>query len=172
MRLSTLVLFILCLAAPTGAANQSKLPAIPDKEAAVGTLTVGKTTVALTHAYVGTEESGGTVYRILLVDRAIAADAVAKELQRGGGQTLLRTGKMDGIMLLVDDTGFVRTAIPFAGELRGSAMLASVGRLHSFTAKDGVVSGQGALESSQTMKQGWSYSASWKAKVFKPAATK
>jgi hypothetical protein len=150
------------------AGAQSNLPPIPAKPGAAGTLQVGKTSVTITHVYVGTEESDETLYRVLLVDRAIPAGAIAKELQRGGGQMLLRTGKLDGVMLLVDGTGFVRTAIPFAGELRGSSMLASVGRLQNFTAKDGVTTGQGALEASQTMNQGWSYAASWNAKVFKP----
>ena len=167
-----ILLSVMFAAASSGAAYQSKPPAIPEKEAALGTLVVGKTTVTLTHAYVAAEESGGTVYVVLLVDRAIPADALAKELRRGGGQSMLRAGKLDGVMLLVDDTGFARTVVPYAGDLRGSAMLASVGQLASFTVKGGIVTGQGALDQSQTMNQGWHYAASWRAKVFQPAASK
>src|SRR5688500_14401561 len=83
---------------------QSNLPRIPDKPGAAGTLQVGKTSVTLTQAYVGPQGSDETLYCVLLVDRAIPPDAIAKELQRGGGQTLLRSGKLDGVMLLVDDT--------------------------------------------------------------------
>jgi hypothetical protein len=43
---------------------------------------------------------------------------------------LLRAGKVSGVALLVDASGFVRNLVPFIGsDLRGGRMLASVSTL-------------------------------------------
>lgn len=146
-----------------------KAPAgAPAPGGAAGTLQLGKTTVTLKHAYaLGPMEMGGKLYQVVLTDGPVPPDALAKELARGG-QPLLKSGKLSGITLLVGETGFVRTMVPFVGDLRGSNMLASVGRLESFAITPTGLTGQGRQDIGQTMGQGWSYSASWNAPVSKP----
>lgn len=143
--------------------------AIPPKVGvASGTVQAGKLTVTLRHAYaLGPIDSGGTVYQIVLTDSPIPAGALSKELERGG-QQLLKTGKLNGIALLVDDTGFIRNMVPFIGELRGSRMIASAGQLQAFRVTPPQVTGQGRATAEQTSGQGWSYAASWNAALQKP----
>lgn len=129
---------------------------------AVGTLTVGGATVRLTHAYAGGPIDGSN-YVVELTDQALPAAALEAELKYPG-QRLLRAGKAQGLMLYVDAKGFVLTAIPFAGEVRGSKMLASVGSLPSFTVARGLVTGAGKMSAADT-NQGWSYQASFTAAV-------
>jgi hypothetical protein len=47
-------------------------------------------------------------------------------------------------------------------------MLASAGRLPSFTVAPTGITGQGSEGTADTMGQGWSYAASWNATVTKP----
>lgn len=145
-------------------------PAIPAKSGeAAGTIQAGKTIVTLKHAYaLGPMDRGGEVYQIMLTDGPVPSDAVAKELALGGGQSLLRSSKLSGITLLVDSTGFVRTVVPFIGDIRGSLMLASAGMLDGFAVAPTGITGQGRKGTADTMGQGWSYAASWNAAVTKP----
>jgi hypothetical protein len=88
--------------APAGKAATG-LPAAADK--ATGTLKVGATTVTLAHAYVAGPVSG--IYVVELTDRPIAEAQLGAELRRGGGQGLLRSGKVQGLLLYVTPDGFV-----------------------------------------------------------------
>jgi hypothetical protein len=135
---------------------------------AAGSVQLGKTTVTLKHAYaLGPMDMGGKLYQVVLTDAPVPRDAQAKELARGG-QPLLKVGKLSGITLLIDDAGFVRNMVPFVGELRGSSMQASAGRLDSFVVTPRGVTGKGRKQVDQTVGQGWSYAASWNAGVTKP----
>jgi hypothetical protein len=137
--------------------------AIPAKPGvAAGTLTVGATTVTLSHAYVAGPTSG--LYVVELTDQPIPDAAIAGEVKRGGGQGLLRSGKLSGLLLYIGENGFVQTAIPFAGDVRGDKMLASVGSMTTFTVKAGQATGQGAVAADKA-NQGWSYTASFNATV-------
>jgi hypothetical protein len=161
--LGVLVVGVLALGVPGAVAQSRKAttgaPARPGT--ATGTLTVGTTPVALTHAYVGGPFDGGN-YIIELTDQVLPEASLAAELKFGGGQGLLRSGKAQGLMLHVDAKGFVMTAIPFAGEYRGNKMLASVGSLASFTVAAGQVTGAGKLTAEDT-NQSWSYQAQFTA---------
>jgi hypothetical protein len=145
-------------------------PAIPAKSGeAAGTVQAGKTMVTLKHAYaLGPMDRGGQVYQIMLTDGPVPPEALAKELALGGGQSLLRSSKLSGITLLVDADGFVRNATPFIGDIRGSKMLASGGKLDSFAVAPTGIKGQGRKGAADTQGQGWSYAASWNAAVTKP----
>jgi hypothetical protein len=147
-------------------------PPVPQKiGTASGTVQAGTTKITLTHAYAsGPMGEGDPVYQIVLTDAALPDDALAKELLHRGGQTLLRAGKINGIAILVDKTGFARNVVPFVGQLRGNQMLASAGQLTAFAADEGRTTGQGSLTAAQTAKQGWNYSASWNAAVRAPSA--
>lgn len=161
---------VLALAGCTAAtALAQQAPAIPSSPSlAAGTLQLGKTTVTLKHAYaLGPMDMGGKLYQVVLTDSAVPPDALAKELARGG-QPLLKAGKLSGITLLVDDTGFVRNMVPFVADLRGSSMLASVGKLESFAVTPNGLTAQGRKQIDQTVGQGWSYAASWNALITKP----
>ncbi len=163
--LSLSLVLLGCVTAGVAAAQAP--PPVPAKAGvAVGTLKAGSTTVTLAHAYVAGPFDN--LYVIELTDQPIPEAAIAGEVKRGGGQGLLRSGKLQGILMYVDDTGFVQTLIPFIGETRGDKMLASAGRLTSFTLKAGQVTGQGAKTPDQTMQQGWSYAASFNA-IVRPA---
>ena len=146
------------------------VPAIPAKPGtAAGTVQAGGATVKLVHAYAsGPIDWGGTVYQIVLTDAPVAESALAKELQPKGGLTLLRSRKVSGVALLIDDSGLIRNLIPFIGDLRGSAMLSSAGSVSSFAVRDGRVVGQHQRSADSTMGQGWSYAASWNAVLRKP----
>ena len=161
--------FGLCLLQAAGATAQTA-PAIPAKSGeAAGTVQAGSTVVTLKYAYaLGPMDRGGAVYQIMLTDGPVPSDAVAKELALGGGQSLLRSAKLSGITLLVASDGFVRNMAPFIGDLRGSKMLASAGRLDTFAVAPTGVTGQGRKSTADTMQQGWSYAASWHAAVTKP----
>jgi len=150
-------------------AQQSAVPALPAKPGiAAGAVKAGSASVTLAHAYaLGPIDSGGTVYQIVLTNNPIPADALAKELARGG-QSLLKSGKLQGIGMLVDESGFIRNIVPYIGELRGSSMLASAGQLESFAATARGVTGRGSKVTGDTMGQGWSYVASWNAALVKP----
>jgi hypothetical protein len=152
-----------------GAIAQTPL-AIPTKLGdAAGTLQAGKTVVTLKHAYaLGPLDRGGEVYQIMLTDGPVPPGALAKELALGGGQSLLRSSKLSGITLLVDSTGFVRSVVPFIGDIRGEKMLASAGKLDRFSVAPAGITGQGRKGASDTMGQGWSYAASWNAALTKP----
>lgn len=153
-----------------GGAIAQAQPAIPVKAGeAAGTVEAGKTVVTLKYAYaLGPMDRGGQVYQIMLTDGPVPSAAVAKELAVGGGQSLLRSSKLSGITLLVDSDGFVRTMVPFIGDLRGSQMLASAGKLDRFLVAPTGITGQGRKGMTDTMQQGWSYAASWNAAVTKP----
>ena len=71
--------------------------------------------------------------------------------------------RLSGISMLVDGQGFLRNIIPFVGDLRGNSMLSSAGTLAAFTTGPKGVTGQGTMNTAQTMSQGWSYAASWNA---------
>jgi hypothetical protein len=161
--------FCLCFLLAVAAIAQTA-PAIPAKSGdAAGMVQAGKTIVTLKHAYaLGPIDRGGEVYQIMLTDGPVPSDVVAKELALGGGQSLLRSGKLSGITLLVDSTGFVRTMVPFIGDLRGSQMLASAGQLDRFAAAPTGITGQGSKGAADTMGQGWSYAASWNTAITKP----
>ncbi len=138
--------------------------AAPAKPGTVtGTLTVGGTPVTLTHAYAAGPIDGDK-YVVELTDQALPEAALATELKFGGGQGLLRSGKAQGLFLYVDAKGFVVTAIPFAGEVRGNKMLSSVGSLPSFKVAAGQVTGTGKMTTDDT-NQGWSYQAQFTAPV-------
>ncbi len=156
------VVGVLALAGPSVLAQANKATAAPAKPGtATGTLTVGTTPVTLTHAYVGGPFADGN-YLIELTDQALPEASLAAELKFGGGQGLLRTGKASGLMLYVNATGFVVTAIPFAGDYRGNKMLSSVGSLASFKVAAGQVTGAGKLTAEDT-NQSWSYQATFAA---------
>jgi hypothetical protein len=129
---------------------------------ATGVLKVGATTVQLAHAYVAGPVSG--VYIVELTDQPIPEASLAGELRRGGGQGFLRSGKVQGLLLYVSPDGFVQTAIPFAGDLRGEKMLASVGSLVRFAVTGTQVSGVGSLSAEKT-NQDWSFDARFSATV-------
>jgi hypothetical protein len=165
-RFKAQALVLAALVLMTASAAESQAPApIPAKTGvAIGTLKAGSTTVTLAYAYAaGPIDSGGKLYIVELTDQPIPDAAIAGELKRGGGQGLLRSGKLRGLSMYVDETGFVQTIVPFAGELRGEKMMASAGRLATFAIKAGQVTGQGAMTPDQTMQQGWSYAASFNA---------
>ena len=152
------------------AAAQSPPPVPAKVGAAAGIVEAGAKKITLAHAYVaGPIGDDDPLYQVVLTDAPIPEDAIEKELLHRGGQALLRAGKINGIALTVDGTGFIRNVRPFVGELRGNQMLASAGQLAAFAAKEGRSTGQGILTSAQTMKQGWSYAASWNAAVRPPA---
>jgi hypothetical protein len=139
----------------------AQAPAIPAKvDTAAGSVTVGATKVTLSHGYVAGPTSG--IYVVELTDQPIPEAALAGELRRGGGQGLLRSGKAQGLLLYVGENGFVQTAIPFVGEVRGEKMLASVGSMDAFTVKGGQVTGQHVVAADKA-NQGWSYTASFSA---------
>jgi len=140
---------------------------IPEKAGvAVGALKAGPVTVTLAHAYasgpIDSFGDGDLLYMVVLTDRPIEASAIAGEIKRGG-QALLQSGKLQGLALMVDAKGFIRNIVPYVGELRGNRMMASAGRLTSFTVHKERVSGQGSLTPKDTMQQGWSFAASWNA---------
>ncbi len=147
-------------------------PPIPAKAgAADGTLTAGKVTVVLTHAYAlgPIDSAGGIVYQIVLTAGPIPPEALPKELARAGGQALLRAGKLSGLGLLVDEKGYIRNIVPFVGDdLRGSRMISGGDTLQNFAVKQGTVTGQGSMSLASSMGQGWSYAASWNATVVRP----
>jgi len=159
----------LCLMQAVAALAQTA-PAIPAKPGdAAGTVQLGSTTVTLKHAYaLGPMDRGGQVYQIMLTDGPVPPEALAKELALGGGQSLLRSSKLSGITLLVDSEGYLRNVVPFIGDIRGSKMLASAGKLDSFAVAPTGIKGQGRKGSGDTQGQGWSYAASWNAAVTKP----
>jgi hypothetical protein len=139
----------------------AQAPPIPAKvEVAAGSVTVGTSTVTLAHAYVAGPTSG--LYVVELTDQPIPEAALTGELRRGGGQGQLRAGKVQGLLLYVGENGFVQTAIPFVGEVRGEKMLASVGPMDAFTVKAGQVTGQHTVAADKA-SQGWSYTASFRA---------
>lgn len=148
---------------------QVKAPSVPESPGvASGTLEFGNKSIKLAHAYVsGPEKAGGNVYRIVLSDRPVPPEALAIELKWGGGQKLLRAGTLDGVLLNVDDTGFVRVVIPFIDSVRGSQNLAMAGRLPAFSARDGIITGQAAF--AKERGQGWTLAASWRAKAMAPS---
>ena len=86
------------LTAAAATATQSA-PPVPQKiGTASGTVQAGTTKITLTHAYAsGPIGEGDPVYQIVLTDAALPDDAVQKELLHRGGQTLLRSGKINGI---------------------------------------------------------------------------
>jgi hypothetical protein len=130
---------------------------------AAGTLQAGAQKVALAHAYaLASSDAMGPIYQVLLTDGPIPPEMLAKELQRGG-QTLLKSGKLSGISMLVGVDGFIRNIVPYLGDLRGSRMLSSAGKLTSFVVSAKAASGQGSMSIDSTMGQGWAYSASWNA---------
>jgi hypothetical protein len=159
------------LTAAAATATQSA-PPVPQKiGTASGMVQAGTTKITLTHAYAsGPIGEGDPVYQIVLTDAPVPDDALPKELLHRGGQTLLRSGKINGIAILVDKTGFARNVVPFVGQLRGNQMLASAGQLKTFAADEGRATGQGSLTAEQSAKQAWSYSASWNAAVRGPSA--
>jgi hypothetical protein len=152
-------------------ARQAAAP-VPEKPGvAVGSIKRGSAIVTLTHAYTsGPFESGGPLYMVVLTNGPIPEAAIAAETKIGG-QPLLRAGKLQGIALMVDSTGFVRNMVPFIGELQGNKMIASAGQLTSFTVRGGRVTGQGSMTADRTMDQGWSYAASWNA-TLRPSTSK
>ena len=161
---------VLALAGWTAAtALAQQVPAVPPSAGvAAGAIQLGKTTVTLKHAYaLGPMDMGGMLYQVVLTDSPVPPEALAKEIARGG-QPMLKAGKLSGITLLVDDTGFVRTMVPFVGDLRGGSMLASAGKLESFAVTPNGLTGQGRKQIDQTVGQGWSYAASWNALITKP----
>ena len=165
IKAQTLVLAALVLMTASAAESQAPAP-IPSKAGvAIGTLKAGSTTVTLAYAYAAgpIDSGGGKLYVIELTDQPIPDAAIAGEVKRGGGQGLLRSGKLSGLSMYVDETGFVQTIVPFVGELRGGKMMASAGRLPTFAIKAGQVTGQGAMTPDQTMQQAWSYAASFNA---------
>lgn len=146
----------------SSAVSARQTPPVPAKPGvAAGTVTVAGTTITLAHAYVGALADG--LYEVVLTDAPVPQADIAVEVKSGGGQRLLRAGKVNGISMLVDDKGSLRNIMPFAGELRGNSMLASAGTLAAFTASAKSVTGQGSMTTAQTMSQGWSYAASWNA---------
>ena len=89
------------------------------------------------------------------------------ELKWGGGQKLMRAGKLDGVLLNVDETGFVRVVIPFIDNIRGSQSLMNATRLPAFSVRDGVITGQASYLKERG--QGWNLTASWRAKAIAPS---
>jgi hypothetical protein len=147
-------------------AGQGKVPAIPSAPGvAVGTVVLGSTTVPLAHAYaMARTEFDETLYQIVLTDKPMPADALARELARGG-QPLLKAGKLSGISLLVDTAGHVRNIVPYVGDLRGEKMLAGGRSLAAFSVKGTLLSGQAVFGTDRTVGQGWSFIGSWTATV-------
>lgn len=155
-----LALAVLAFTSSTVSARQA--PPVPAKAGmASGSVTLGSTTITLAHAYVGALADG--LYEVVLTDAPVPPADIAVEVKSGGGQRLLRSAQISGISMLVDGKGFLRNIIPFVGELRGGSMLASAGSLTAFAASATGVTGQGSMTAAQTMSQGWSYAASWKA---------
>jgi hypothetical protein len=159
--LATVGLLAALTVSAVGAQAPAASPALKPGTAA-GTLTVGTTTVNLAHAYVAGPTSD--VYIVELTDKPIAEADLAGELKRGGGQRLLRSGAVQGILLYVSAQGFVQTAIPFVGEKRGESMLASVGPLTTFTIAAGQATGVGAIAAAK-YNQDWSLQARFAATV-------
>ena len=146
----------------SSAVSARQTPPVPAKPGvAAGTVTVAGNTITLAHAYVGALGDG--LYEVVLTDAPVPPADIAVEVKSGGGQRLLRSGKLSGISMLVDGKGFLRNIMPFVGELRGNSMLSSAGSLAAFTASAKIVTGQGSMTTAQTMSQGWSYAASWNA---------
>jgi len=142
------------------------IPAAPGT--AAGSVQLGKATVALTHAYAHAFTMfDQLVYQIVLTDGPIPPEALARELARGG-QSLLKGSKLSGLSILVGPDGSIRNIVPYIGDLRGSQMLASAGSVDAFKASGTTVVGQSSRDSTRTMGQGWSYTASWNAAVTKP----
>jgi hypothetical protein len=164
-----MLLFAVLVSMVTAAVQAA--PSIPTQVGtAAGTVQAGTTKITLTHAYVsGPIGDDDPLYQIVLTDAPLPADAIDTELLHRGGQALLRGRKVNGIAILVDKAGGVRNIKPYVADLRGGQMLASAGRLAGFTPQEGRATGQGTLTLSQTMNQGWSYSASWNAAVRAPA---
>jgi hypothetical protein len=164
-RLATMLCGLAILAAPAGAqapAGKAATGQALAADRATGTLKIGTTTVTLAHAYVAGPVSG--IYVVELTDQPIAEAQLGAELRRGGGQGLLRSGKVQGLLLYVAPDGFVQTAIPFAGATRGDKMLASVGPMVRFAVATGQATGVGSLSAEKT-NQGWSYDATFAATV-------
>jgi hypothetical protein len=145
-------------------ARQGKAPAIPSAPGvAAGTVALGSATVTLAHAYaMARTEFDETLYQIVLTDKPVPADALARELARGG-QPLLKAGKLSGISLLVDTSGHVRNIVPYVGDLRGEKMLAGGGSLAAFAVKGTLLSAQAVFGTDRTVGQGWSFTGSWTA---------
>jgi len=159
---SAAVLTVAVLTLASAVSARQTPPLIPAKAGmAAGTVAVGGTTITLAHAYVGALPDG--LFEVVLTDAPVPPADIAVEVKRGGGQRLLRSGKVSGLSMLVDGTGFLRNIIPFVGKLRGGAMLASAGSLTAFAASATGVTGQGSMTPAQTMSQGWSFAASWNA---------
>ena len=165
---ASLMTLAVCALATTIAMAQSA-PAIPAKPGeALGTVQLGKTTVTLKYAYAsGPEGAGAPSYQIMLTDGPVPPDVLAKGIATKGANALLRSGKLSGISMLVDATGFLYNIIPFVGDLQGSKMLGSAGRLDKFAVTPAGLTGQGRMDAAGT-NQGWSYSASFNATVQKP----
>ncbi len=159
MSAAILALAALVLTSSAVSAQAPPVPALPG--IAAGTVTVGSTTITLAHAYVGALADG--LYEVVLTDAPVPPADIAVEVKSGGGQRLLRSGKVNGISMLVDGQGFLRNIIPFVGELRGGSMLSSAGTLTAFAASAAGVTGRGNMTAAQTMGQGWSVAASWNA---------
>jgi hypothetical protein len=148
--------------AATGAQSGKAATGAPASSGTVtGVLTMGAAAVKLTHVYAAGPVDGDK-YVVELTDQALPEAALDAELKYFGGQRLLRSGTAQGLLLYVDAKGFVLTAIPFAGEVRGSKMLASAGSLPSFKVAAGQVTGTGKMTAEDT-NQGWSYQAQFTA---------
>lgn len=115
----------------------------------------------LTHAYAVLASDARPDYYVVLTDGPIPPEMVAKDLQRNG-RTLLQSGKLSGISMLLNAEGFLLNIIPFIGDIRGTLMLGSAGSLTSFVVGAKAVTGQGTMDT-KTTGQGWSYSAGWNA---------
>jgi hypothetical protein len=157
----TAILFAGLAVSTGGAQAPATSPALKPGTAS-GTLTVGKTTVTLAHAYVAGPTSD--IYIVELTDKPIPDADLGAELKRGGGQRQLRSGAVQGILLYVSPQGFVQTAIPFVGELRGEKMLASVGPLTTFAIAAGQATGVGSIAAAK-YNQDWSFQARFAAAV-------
>lgn len=160
---------VAALTGVTALAQTAATPAMPTTlGTAAGNLRVGSVTVSLKHAYaLASTMADEPIYQIVLTDAAVPADALARELARGG-QPLLKAGKLSGLSLLVGPDGSIRSIVPYIGELRGSQMLASAGSVDGFKATATSVIGQSSRDASRTAGQGWSYAAGWNAALAKP----
>lgn len=94
----------------TGSAVSARQPPpVPAKPGvAAATVTVAGTTITLAHAYVGALGDG--LYDVVLTDAPVPPADIAVEVKSGGGQRLLRAGKVNGISMLVDDRGLCGTS--------------------------------------------------------------
>jgi hypothetical protein len=157
------IIALLAIHAGTSLAAAQVAPAVPSKVGvAAGTLEAGGHKIVLAHAYALAESSeSDPTYQVLLTDGAIAPEMLEKELARGG-QALLKSGKLSGLALRVDAEGFVRTMVPYVGEMRGSTMLGSAGRLTTFAAQGKAVTGQASGTENVSGRE-WAYSASFNA---------